>query len=210
MFEDKTSDFDNDSGAKTLNGFRQQALDIASGILKAVKRAFDMFTNAVEQSVKFGWILQRLVGTFGGPDAVASVLVNVGLPGVTDKAFVTKDVAVPDMLRNNLSRFALVSIGSHQVIHDWQAIQRGQHNQFIAIIAEIAGRTVPITSTPGKGAVRLAPLITQRRNRLGIQQQAFGVNDPKLAQPLPAQHFYKMPQTPCSPIILALIHQFRT
>src|SRR5258708_40222438 len=95
MFEDKTSDFDNDSGAKTLNGFRQQALDIASGILKAVKRAFDMFTNAVEQSVKFGWILQRLVGTFGGPDAVACVLANVGLPIGTDKAFINKEVAVP-------------------------------------------------------------------------------------------------------------------
>src|SRR5258707_6243007 len=209
MFKNETGDFDNDSGTQTLNGFCQQTLDIASGILKAVKSAFNVFTNAVEQSVKFGRILQRLVGTFGGPDAVARVLADVGLPVVTDKAFVTKDVAVPDVLQNDLGGLTLVDIGCYQVIHHWQAIQRGQHNQLVAVIVEITGRTVSIASTASKRTVALATLITHRWNRFGIQQQAFGVNAPKLAQPLPAQHLYKMPQAACPPIILALIHQFR-
>src|SRR5258708_18244417 len=149
MFKDKTSNFDNDTGAKTLNGFSQEALDIASGILKAVKGAFDVFTNAVEQWVELRRVLQRLVSPFGGPNTITCVLADVGLPVVTDKAFVAKDVTVPDVLQNALSGFTLVGIGCHQVIHHRQALQRGQHDQLVAKIAEITGRAMSIASTPG-------------------------------------------------------------
>src|SRR5260370_16658965 len=95
MFKDKKSNFDNDTGAKTLNGFSQEALDIASGILKAVKGAFDVFTNAVEQSVELRRVLQRLVSPFGGPNPITFVLADVGFPFVPSNAFLPTDLPLP-------------------------------------------------------------------------------------------------------------------
>src|SRR5438094_5065354 len=132
MFENETRDFENDTSTQPLNGLSQKALDVAPGILNTVKCAFDMLTNTVKQLVKFRWVLQGLVSPFGRPDAIASALADVGLPVVTQKALVAKDVAVTDMLQNDLSRCAFISMGGDQVIHHGQTIQRGQHDQFIA------------------------------------------------------------------------------
>src|SRR5436190_23847230 len=116
MFKDKTRDFEDQPGTQTLNGFCQEALNVASGVLNAMKSAFDAFTNAVEQPVKFGRVLQGLVSTFGGPDTIAGASLDVGLPLVTEKAFVAKDVAVPDPLQDHFSGLSLVRIGGDQVI----------------------------------------------------------------------------------------------
>src|SRR6266487_3132170 len=155
MFEYKTGDFDNHTGAQALNSFCQEAFDVTPGILNAMKRAFDMFTNAIEQTVKFRRVLEGLISALGRPDTIAGALTDVSLPVVTQKAFVTKDVAVADPLQNDLSHLALVRIGSNQVIHYRQDIQRRQHHQLIAKVVELASCTVSIASTPSKGTVRL-------------------------------------------------------
>src|SRR5437868_468843 len=136
MFENQTSDFEDDTGTQAVNGLRQETFDVATGILNAVKSTFNVFTDMGEQLVKFGWILQGLVGPFGGPDTISSMLANVGLPIVANKALVAKDVTVTHTLQNDLSRLTLVSIGGYQIIDHWQAIQRGQHDQFVAKVVE--------------------------------------------------------------------------
>ncbi|MEP7287426.1 MAG: hypothetical protein ABI947_16840 [Chloroflexota bacterium] len=35
-----------------------------------MKSAFDMLPKTAQQSVKFGWILEGLVGAFHGPDPI--------------------------------------------------------------------------------------------------------------------------------------------
>ncbi len=48
-----------------MDGFSQEALKVASGVLNAVKRAFDMFTN--------------MVGTFGRPQESLSRIAFISI-----------------------------------------------------------------------------------------------------------------------------------
>src|SRR5258708_30634835 len=102
MFKDQTSDFQSNSERQTLDGFSQEALNVASSVLNTVKSAFDMFTNMVQQTVKFRRILEGLVSPFGRPNPVARLLAYVGLPVLANKALVAKDVTVPHPLQHNL------------------------------------------------------------------------------------------------------------
>src|SRR5258708_38264471 len=79
-----------------MNCFCQQPLDITARILDAMEGAFDMLTDAAQETVKFGWILERLVGPFTCPDAVTGVLTHLGLPLVANKALVAEEVAIFD------------------------------------------------------------------------------------------------------------------
>src|SRR5260370_3024979 len=131
-----------------------------------MKRAFDMLTNAAQQTVKFGRILKGLVGTFSCPDAVASMLTHLGLPGVANKPLITKDVTIFDPLQDDLCGIALISIGAHQIVNYGQAIQSGQHDQFVAEVVQLAGRAMSIGCTACKIAVRLTALVGHDWNRL--------------------------------------------
>src|SRR5271165_4168960 len=137
MFKYKTGHFENDSGTQSLNGFCQQTLKIASGILKAMKSVLNMFTHTAQKPVKFGRILEGLVGAFGCPDAIASELAYIRLPIISQKAFVSENVASLNLLQDDLSGLAFISVGGHQVIDKRQAIQSGQHDQFVAKVIQI-------------------------------------------------------------------------
>src|SRR5258708_23663172 len=100
-----------------MNGFCQQALDITACILDAMKGAFDMLTNTAQEPVKFGWILEGLVGPLTCPDTVARLLTHLGLPLVANKALVTEDVAIPYPLQDHLSRISLIVIAAHQIVN---------------------------------------------------------------------------------------------
>src|SRR5258706_2408186 len=115
-----------------MNGFCQQTLDIASSILNAMKGTLNMLPNVAEKPVKFGWILECLVGPFGRPDPITSLLVDVGLPIIPDKAFIAENIAVCDPLQDDFSGLALIAIGRYQVVDYRQAIQRRQDEQLVA------------------------------------------------------------------------------
>src|SRR5258706_1116700 len=192
-----------------MNRFCQETLDIMPSILNAVKSTFNMLSNTAQKTVKFGWILKHLVSTFGGPDAIAGLLKYSGLPVIPQKAFVTENVAIFDSLQDDLSRLAFIGVGGNQIIDKRHAIQRRQHDQFVAKVVQVAGRAVTIASTARKSAVRFSTLVTQHRDRLRIDQQLFRVVHPKLSQPFSTQHFYQVTQATGATIVLALVNQFR-
>src|SRR5258706_975637 len=126
-----------------MNGFCQQTLDIASSILNAMKGTLNMLPNVAEKPVKFGWILECLVGPFGRPDPITSLLVDVGLPIIPDKAFIAENIAVCDPLHDDFSGLALIGIGRHQVGDYRQAIQHCQHVEFVPEVVQIPRCTMP-------------------------------------------------------------------
>src|SRR5579871_3520354 len=209
MFKDKTSDLKGNSEGQAMHGFSQKAFNVAGRVLNAMKSALDMFTNMNEQAVKFRWVLNSLVSSFGSPRAVAGALGHVSLPVVPKEAFVAKDVTIAHVLQDNFRRLALVSIGSNQVIEQWQAIQRGQHDQFVAKVIQIPRSTMSITRLSSKLTVRLTALVAQDRNGFGIHQQLFRCSYAKRTQPLATQHLHQEAQSAGASIVLTWVHLLR-
>ncbi len=192
-----------------MNRICQQALDIATGILDTMESILNMFTAARRQTVELRWILERLVGAFSRPDAVVGLLSNLGLPCVANDSLVPENVALFDPLQKDIRRIAFIRVGWHQIVHQRQTAQRGQHHQFVAKVVQVAGGTMSIGGTPGKIAMRLTALVTHDRNMLGIYQQTFGIIHPKQCQPCSPQLLNQITQVSRQPIVLALIHQLR-
>src|SRR5258708_29453371 len=191
-----------------MNRFGKQAFNVAACILNGVKGALNAFPNVPEQGIEFGRVLTGLVGAFGGPEAVAGVEQDLGLPIVADETLVAKDVAIPDLLGEHLSGLSFIQVSRDQVVQHGQAVQRGQHDQFVAEIAQFAGRTVAIACSPSKRAVLLAAFIAQHWNGFGVQQQLFRVAHPQSQQPSLPQSLNPEAQGARTPLKLALVQQF--
>src|SRR5260370_30041520 len=192
-----------------MKGFCQQAFDITTSILDTMESTLNMFTDAAQEAVKFGWIWEGLISPFSRPDAVASLLTHLGLPFVTNEPLVPENVAIFDVLQETLSCIAFIHVGAHQIVKHWQAIQGGQHDQFVAKVVHFARRTMSIGSTPGKIAMRLTAFVAHDWNGLCIHQQTFGVGYPKQGQPGAPQHLDQITQAASASGVLALVYQLR-
>ena len=124
---------------QTDNGFPQQPFDVAAGtvtcrlhrdILHFIEGTFNAFTQAVEPAVKVERVLDKLIGPFRGPDAIALEVELFLLPVFTEETLVAEDVAVPDDRQDRFGGQALIAVGRHQLIGDRDAIQGGQQEQF--------------------------------------------------------------------------------
>src|SRR6185436_1561162 len=103
VFEYKTSNFQDHSGDQTLYRFCQQTLYITPCFLNAVKGAFNMLTHTVQQAVKFRRISVGLVSPLAGPNAITRLLSYLSLPVFTNKAFISKEVAILDPSQDDFS-----------------------------------------------------------------------------------------------------------
>src|SRR5258708_35503176 len=98
-----------------MHGLGKQTLNMATRVLKAMKGALNALPNVLEQGIEFSRILKGLVGAFGGPDTVARVEQDFGLPIATDKALIAENIAIADLLGQYLSSLALSQVSRDQV-----------------------------------------------------------------------------------------------
>jgi len=113
--EYQTSDLECDARGETKDGFGKQAFNIASGILKLMKDAFNAFGQGIERGIKFRRVSDSLVGVPGEitPLTVSCVMSACSL---RLKAFVSQNVAFVDGMQHNFSGQSLVRVSWHEII----------------------------------------------------------------------------------------------
>ncbi len=203
------SDFGNYAGNQTNHRFGPQVFEMASSVLDFVKHALNPLTDAIEQAVEASGMLDDLVHAFGRDDTITGLVLDLGLPFLAQKAFVTKSLSIGQAAQDGFSGLAFLNIGWDQFLEHGQPIQSGHHDQLVAIVMPLTAGAITIGRAAREVAVFLATLVADHRDRFGIQQKMAAMFDPQLHQPLTPPCFHQQPQPPRSTVKLALIHQLR-
>src|SRR2546423_11193987 len=94
MFQDETGDFGNHPRTETGYGLSQQAFKVASGVLQAMKGAFNALPDMTQQTVKGGGVLLGFAIPFIRPDAISGRLAAFSVPSRAPQTPITKNVSV--------------------------------------------------------------------------------------------------------------------
>jgi hypothetical protein len=192
-----------------MPGCRQPALARASRRLDAVNRALNGLAPRVKAPVKFGRILEGLVGTLRRPEAMARRLTAGGWPVRTDKAFIPENSAVCERWQAARGGRARLGLGRPPVVEHGPALHRRQPNPVVAEGVQLPGGPLSSGSPACTRARRRAALLAQHGDRWGSHPQRLGIFQPKHPQPFPPH-----PGDPRAPVTgpaigLALLNHLR-
>lgn len=76
--------------------------EMTTGILNFMKGSFNPFARARNPAIQRGWILLKLVGSFGGDNLIASGYELRPLPLFADESFVTDDGDSTDLIQHRV------------------------------------------------------------------------------------------------------------
>jgi hypothetical protein len=103
-----------------------------------------------------------LIGTPRCPDEIIGLIEDARLPFQAQKAFVGKDVAESEVVDDRLSSSPRVRVGGDQIVHNRDAMQGADGDQFVAKILEVSAGTLSIIGISRKIAMLLVSFIAQQ------------------------------------------------